>query len=74
MGGIFSSPKPPAPDPSIKEAQDRAEARATAQEQQERARMAGSQRARRTGGIRMLMSPYRQEGPQAKKTKLGGGS
>jgi len=73
MGGIFSSPKPPAPDPAIEAAQKRQEARATAQEQQERARLAGSRRARRTGGIRMLMSPYRQEGPGT-KTKLGGGS
>lgn len=73
MGGIFSTPKSPAPDPAIAEAQKRQEARATSQEQQERARLAGSQRARRTGGIRMLMSPMRQEGPQT-KTKLGGGS
>jgi len=74
MGGIFSKPKPPAPDPKIIEAQDRAEARATAQERTEMTRAAATQRARRSGGVRMLMSPYRQEGPQAKKTKLGGGS
>ena len=72
MGGIFSSPKPPAPDPAIKEAQDRQEARATAQTREEQARAAATRRARRSGGIRMLMSSARQEGPQT-KTKLGGG-
>ena len=73
MGGIFSSPKPPAPDPKIAEAQNRAEQRAEAQTQQEQAKAAASKRVRRTGGIRMLMSPERLAAQDKTKTKLGSG-
>lgn len=73
MGGIFSSPKPPAPDPKIAETQNRAEQRAEAQTQQEQAKAAASQRVRRTGGIRMLMSPERLAAQDKTKTKLGSG-
>lgn len=73
MGGIFSKPSPPAPDPSIAAAQQRQEARAEAQTQQEQAKAAAAQRVRRTGGIRMLMSPERLAAQDKTKTKLGSG-
>lgn len=74
FGGSRAEPAP-APAPEISEAQKRQEARAEAQEKKE---MRGAQRRRRlmrTGGLRLLFSPARQEGPgMAPKTKMGGGS
>ena len=60
----------------VSEAQQRQEARAEAQEKKE---MQGAQRRRRvmrTGGLRLLFSPARQEGPGSlpKSRKMGGGS
>lgn len=61
-------------EPAIDETQQRAEARAEAQTREEAARMAARGRARRSGGLRLLMSPARQEGPQAgTRTTLGPG-
>lgn len=80
MGGFGSSRADPAPAPvaaapEVSEAQQRQEARAEAQEKKQ---MQGTQRRRRlmrTGGLRLLFSPARQEGPgMAPKTKMGGGS
>lgn len=82
MGGFFgggrsSSPAPtPAPQPEVSAAQTRQEERAEAQEKKE---MQGAQRRRRvlrTGGLRLLFSPSRQEGPGSlpKSRKMGGGS
>jgi len=75
MGGIFKKRKKPAPTPTKTEKViDRQEQRAEAQETSE---MQGAQRRRRllrTGGMRLLFSPLRQEGPgidEIKKT-LGG--
>lgn len=63
MGGLFSSPKPPAPDPSIAAAQRAQEARLAKQEARAEQREASEQRkisasraARRTGGIRLLLA------------------
>ncbi len=70
MGGIFSAPKPPAPDPSIAAAQRAQEARLAKQEKRAEQREASEQRkisasrqARRTGGIRMLLA--QRDDPQA---------
>tara|TARA_R100001460_G_scaffold22584_3_gene45912 strand:- start:1429 stop:1632 length:204 start_codon:yes stop_codon:yes gene_type:complete len=52
-------PAPPPPDPSIKEAQDRQEARIEAEEKETRKKMAARQRARRSGGMRLLLSKER---------------
>ncbi len=51
-------------------AQARSEERATAQERTEMQGAQARRRLRRTGGMRLLFSPERQEGM---KTKLGGG-
>lgn len=75
MSGLFGgTPAPPPPDPKIKEAQDRQEARLQAQEEQKMRQIAAQQRARRIGGQRMLLSSDRevpQLGVSSKKT-LGG--
>ena len=82
MGGFGSSRADPAPapapvaEPEVSEAQQRQEARAEAQE---RKQMQGTQRRRRlmrTGGLRLLFSPAKLEGPgsPAKQKTLGGGS
>ena len=75
MSGIFGKKKKPAPAPTkTKEVISRQEQRAEAQETSE---MQGAQRRRRllrTGGMRLLFSPFRQEGlgiDEVKKT-LGG--
>jgi len=73
MGGIFSKPKAPAPDPSIKEAQDKQQARLDRQETEQKAQIAARRRTRRTGGLRLLMSPERQDQAGGQSTKLGGG-
>jgi hypothetical protein len=79
MGGILSSPKPPAPDPSIAASQKKQEAilakqeqRAEAQEASQARRLSSSARARRTGGIRMLLSPDRDDAQLGLSDTLGG--
>lgn len=81
MGGIFSSPKPPAPDPSIAESQRKQEDILKKQEKRtaEKERSAGDQlmsrrRALRSGGQRMLLASNRdnaQTGIDDLKTTLG---
>ena len=74
MAGIFTQPKVAGESAAARKARERAEQRAEAAESREAAGVAGRVRSRRTGGLRMLFSPARQEGPSAQKTKLGGGS
>jgi len=81
MGGWGSSSPAPAPapvaapQPEVSEAQQRQEARAEAQEKKEMRGLQKRRRLMRTGGLRLLFSPARQEGPgMAPKTKMGGGS
>lgn len=77
MGGIFKKRPAPAPAPAAtptEEVIDRQEERAEAQETTQ---MRGAQRRRRlirTGGMRLLFSPLRREGPgiDEVKKKLGG--
>lgn len=81
MGGMFSSPKPPAPDPSIAESQRKQEDILKKQEKRtaEKERLAGDQlmsrrRALRSGGQRMLLASNRdnaQTGIDDLKTTLG---
>lgn len=81
MGGIFSSPKPPAPDPSIAKSQRKQEDILKKQEKRtaEKERSAGDQlmsrrRALRSGGQRMLLASNRdnaQTGIDDLKTTLG---
>ena len=79
MGGFGSSRADPAPAPApaapqVSEAELRQEARAEAQEKKEMRGLQKRRRLMRTGGLRLLFSPARQEGPgMAPKTKMGGG-
>lgn len=56
---FLKTPKPPAPDPELKAAQERQEARLDAQEEQKMRQIASRQRARRVGGQRLLLSMER---------------
>jgi hypothetical protein len=81
MAGLFCGgrrPSAPAPTQAQKDAeaaQKRAEERAEAQESAEMKGAQARRRLRRSGGLRLLFSPARREGPGdlPKGTKLGGG-
>ena len=78
MGGFKSRPAP-APvqvaQQEVSEVQERQEERAEAQEVKQQQGVQRRRRLRRRGGMRLLFSPLRQEGPGAKgSSKLGGGS
>jgi hypothetical protein len=66
---MVSAPKPPKTSKETLAAQQRAEDRATAMEQQESAAAAARMRLMSTGGLRLLFSPARREGPNS--TALG---
>lgn len=75
MAGLFGGGRRRAPEKTqaqkdAEAAQARSEERATAQERTEMQGAQARRRLRRTGGMRLLFSPARQEGM---KTKLGGG-
>ncbi len=90
MGGIvravtsiFKSPKPPRPDPSIAQAQarqeailEKQEARALEREKAEARKLSARRRARRTGGMRLLLAGDRDNAmtgiEDELKTTLGG--
>ena len=81
MGAIFGRRSSPAPTPAqvekqekAEEAQERQEERAETQEKVEMQAAQKRRRTRRRGGMRLLFSPLRQEGPGAgdAKTKFGG--
>lgn len=77
MSGLFGGgrPAPTQAQRDAEAAQARAEERATSQERTEMQGAQRRRRLRRTGGMRMLFSPERREGPdQAISTKLGGGN
>lgn len=58
MSFLFGSPSPaPAPAPKPTATQERQEQRIEAQEKTEIASLAARKKARRTGGVRLLMSP-----------------
>ena len=71
MGGILRTPKAPAPDPELKEAQMRQEERLNAQEAQKAAQIIARRMARRIGGKRMLLSGERQDAEAGVQTTLG---
>jgi len=64
-----SPPPPPAATPEVTAVQERAEQRAEATERQEAAKASARMRVMRSGGLRLLFSPARQEG--ATRTTLG---
>lgn len=74
MSGLVGGSKKSAPDPRVSEAQARQEGRAEAQEASEMKTAQARRRLLRTGGLRLLFSPARLEGPGSdpkQKTKLG---
>ena len=71
MGMLFKTPKPPAPDPELKAAQDRQEERLEAQEAQKMRAISARRRARRTGGMRLLLSTERDVPQTGVKKTLG---
>jgi len=81
MSGIFGGGSAPAKTVSQVESTNaasaataRSEERAEASEKKEMKGAQARRRLRRTGGLRLLFSPARMEGPdQAKTTMLGGG-
>tara|TARA_R100001163_G_scaffold30902_1_gene24253 strand:+ start:706 stop:942 length:237 start_codon:yes stop_codon:yes gene_type:complete len=77
MSGIFS-PKTPKPDPEIKESQLRQEellkkreAKEAAAEVENRRSISARARARRTGGMRLLLSTQRDNPATGLRTTLG---
>ncbi len=84
MAGIFKSKKRSEPTPATpaavaevkaEEAQERAAERAETQESTEMKALQERRRLLRRGGLRLLFSPARLEGPGARQTrKLGGGT
>jgi len=71
MSGMFSTPKPPPPDPELEAAQKRQEARIEADERQQKAQIAARRRARQVGGMRMLLSPEREDARMGVRSTLG---
>lgn len=71
MSGIFSTPKPPPPDPELEAAQKRQEARIEADERQQKAQIAARRRARQVGGMRMLLSEERENARTGLSNVLG---
>ena len=69
MGFLKPPPPPPPPSPEVTAVQERAEQRAEASERQEMQRASARMRVMRSGGLRLLFSPARQEG--ATRTTLG---
>jgi hypothetical protein len=80
MSGLFGGGKPKKTAAQLTAEQNASAAQVNAQqsaEAQEKSQMQGIQkrrRLRRTGGLRLLFSPYKTEGPnQPTSTLLGGG-
>lgn len=74
MSGLFKRPKAPKPDPKLIAAQERAEQRAEAAEKSLQEQIAARKRSRRTGGLRMLLSPSRvQSQIEQRQSTLGTG-
>jgi len=71
MGSLFSTPSAPAPDPELEASQKRQEARLEAEERQKKLQIAARQRARRTGGQRLLLSPVRADAEKGIQETLG---
>lgn len=69
--GLVPDEPPPIETPKMSAALSRQEKRAEIAEKEALRQLMARKRARRTGGLRLLMSPQRQEDIQAKR-KLGG--
>lgn len=72
MGGLFGGGAK-APDTSKQEAlQEKQEERTKRQEAEEQRRLSAQIAARRTGGMRSLLSPEREDARKGLSTTLGG--
>lgn len=71
--GFLKPPAPPQPSPEVTAAQQRAEERAVASEREEVARSSARMRLMRSGGLRLLFSPARQEGAMRNTLGSSGG-
>jgi hypothetical protein len=72
MGGLFGG-SPPAPDTSKQEElQEKQEERTKRQEAEQQRKLRAQQAARRTGGMRSLLSPEREDARQGLSKKLSG--
>jgi hypothetical protein len=72
MGGLFGGGTPPAPDTSKQEEmQEKQEERTKRQEAEEQRKLRAQRAARRTGGMRSLLSPEREDARQGLQKKLG---
>jgi len=72
MGGLFGG-SAPAPDTSKQEElQEKQEARTKRQESEEQRKLQAQMAARRTGGMRSLLSPEREDARRGLSTKLSG--
>jgi len=72
MGGLFGR-SAPAPDTSKQEElQEKQEARTKRQESEEQRKLQAQMAARRTGGMRSLLSPEREDARRGLSTKLSG--
>jgi hypothetical protein len=69
--GLVPDKPPPVETPKMSEALSRQEQRAEAAEKEALKRLTARKRARRTGGLRLLMSPQRTDDIEEKR-KLGG--
>lgn len=73
MGGLFGG-SAPAPDTSKQEEiQEKQEARTKRQESEEQRRLRAQMQARRTGGVRSLLSPDREDARAGLSDRLSGG-
>jgi len=72
MGGLFGGGTPAPPDTSKQdEIQEKQEKRVARQEAEEQRRIAAQLASRRTGGVRSLLSPEREDARKGLTTKLG---
>ena len=71
MAPILKTPKAPAPDPELAEAQKRQTERLDAKEAQKMSAIAARRAARRVGGKRMLLSGERQDAEAGVQSTLG---
>lgn len=71
MGSLFKSPKPPAPDPELKAAQEKQEAMLEQQEKEKKMQIAAKTKAQKYGGYRLLLSKERPLAETGIKTTLG---
>lgn len=74
MSGLIKTPKPPAPDPELKAAQDRQAAMLEAEEKEKKLKLAAMLKAKQYGSKRPLLSPLRKNaemGITEEQTTLG---